>query len=77
GLRQRCTDFSSAAGLDAEAARQWAIAREVENALQYASLPRHQGDLARSLWVASTLAGRTLEGLPGAHDLPEPGQSPG
>lgn len=77
GLKQRCRDFSSAAGLDAEAARQWAIAREVENALQYAALPRHQGDLARSLWVASTLAGRTLDGLPGAHDLPEPGQSPG
>ncbi|MET4590199.1 aminoglycoside phosphotransferase family protein [Arthrobacter sp. 754] len=75
GLRQRCRDFSSAAGLDPEAARQWAIIREVENALQYASLPRRHGDLARSLWVASTLAGRTLDGLPGAHDLPEPGQT--
>ncbi|HEY8700269.1 MAG TPA: aminoglycoside phosphotransferase family protein [Arthrobacter sp.] len=74
GLRQRCRDFSAAAGLDAEAARQWGIAREVENALSYASRPRHQGDLARSLWVSSTLAGRTLDGLPAAHSLPEPGQ---
>jgi streptomycin 6-kinase len=73
GLRRRCQDFSAAAGLDAEAARQWAVVREVENALGYAATPGHQGDLARSLWVASTLAGHTLEGLPGAHDLPEPG----
>jgi streptomycin 6-kinase len=73
GLRQRCQDFSAAAGLDAEAARQWAVVREVENALQYAATPGHQGDLARSLWVASTLAGQTLDGLPDAHDLPEPG----
>ncbi len=75
GLRQRCRDFSAAAGLDAEIARQWAVAREVENALWYAATPGHQGDLARSLWVASTLAGRTLEGLPAAHTLPEPGYS--
>lgn len=77
GLLQRCRDFSAAAGLDAEAARQWGVAREVENALWYAARPGHQGDLARSLWVASTLAGRTLAGLPSAHDLPEPGQAPG
>lgn len=76
GLMQRCRDFSAAAGLDAEAARQWAVAREVENALWYASRRGHQGDLARSLWVASTLAGGTLDGLPAAHDLPEPGSSP-
>ncbi|MET3721250.1 streptomycin 6-kinase [Arthrobacter sp. UYEF21] len=75
GLRQRCRDFSAAAGLDAEAARQWAVLREVENALWYASRPGHQGDLARSLWVASTLAGRTLKGLPAVHYLPEPGQA--
>lgn len=74
GLRQRCYDFSSAAGLDAEVARQWGIAREVENALSYASRPGHHGDFVRSLWVASTLAGRTLDGLPAAHSLPEPGQ---
>ena len=76
GLRQRCTDFSSAAGLDPDAAREWGVAREVANALWYAGKPGHRGDLARSLWVASTLAGRTLEGLPPAHALPEPGQAP-
>jgi streptomycin 6-kinase len=73
GLLERCRDFSAAAGLDAEAARQWSVAREVDNALWYASKPHHEGDLARSLWVASTLAGRTLPGLPAAHDLPAPG----
>jgi streptomycin 6-kinase len=77
GLRQRCADFSAAAGLDSEAARQWGVAREVANALWYAGKPDHRGDMARSLWVASTLAGRTLEGLPPAHALPEPGQAPG
>lgn len=75
GLRQRCSDLSAAAGLDEEAARQWAVVREVENALWYSSRPGLQGDLARSLWVASTLAGQTLEDLPAAHDLPEPGNS--
>jgi streptomycin 6-kinase len=74
-LRDRCHEFSLAAGLDPEAARQWSIAREVENALWYAGKPAHGGDLARSLWVASTLAGRTLDGLPAAHDLPGPGES--
>ncbi|MDR7160258.1 aminoglycoside phosphotransferase family protein [Arthrobacter sp. BE255] len=75
GLRERCRNFSEAAGLDAEVARQWSVAREVENALSYAGRPHHEGDLARSLWVASTLAGRTLDGLPSAHSLPEPGQA--
>ncbi|WOH20213.1 aminoglycoside phosphotransferase family protein [Paenarthrobacter sp. GOM3] len=74
-LRDRCHEFSLAGGLDPEAARQWSIAREVENALWYAGKPAHGGDLARSLWVASTLAGRTLNGLPAAHDLPGPGES--
>jgi len=37
--------------------------------LWYLSKPFHQGDAARSLWVASTLAGRTLDGLPPAHAL--------
>ena len=73
GLRGRCRDFSMAAGLDSEVARQWCLAREVENALWYAATPRHEGDLARSLWVASTLAGRTLPDLPRPHALPEPG----
>lgn len=77
GLRERCHDFSSAAGLDADVARQWSLAREVENALWYAAKPRHEGDLARSLWVASTLAGRTLPGLPAPHELPAPGDAPG
>ncbi|MDQ0028994.1 aminoglycoside phosphotransferase family protein [Arthrobacter bambusae] len=72
-LLERCADFSSAAGLDGEAAREWSLVREVDNALWYAGKPRHEGDLARSLWVASTLAGRPLDGLPAAHDLPEPG----
>jgi streptomycin 6-kinase len=74
GLLARCHDFSVAAGLDPEVARQWSLAREVDNALHYASRPEHGGDMARSLWVASTLAGRTLDGLPAAHDLPEPGE---
>jgi streptomycin 6-kinase len=77
GLRRRCADFSSAAGLDPDVARQWGIAREVANALAYAGKPDHRGDLARSLWVASTLAGRTLDGLPSAHCLPEPGEAVG
>jgi streptomycin 6-kinase len=77
GLLDRCRDFSAAAGLDPEIARQWSLAREVENALSYASRAHHGGDLARSLWVASTLAGRTLEGLPAAHDLPAPGEAAG
>ena len=73
GLLRRCHDFSNAAGLDPDVSRQWGIAREVENALGYAA-QGHRGDLARSLWVASTLAGNTLDGLPHPHDLPEPGQ---
>lgn len=71
-LLARCRDFSEAAGLDAETARQWSVAREVENALQYAS-QRQEADVSRSLWVASTLVGRTLPGLPGPHELPSPG----
>jgi len=74
-LQERCRDFSLAAGLDPEVARQWSVAREVDNALWYAGKRGHEGHLARSLWVASTLAGRTLEGLPAAHDLPEPGDA--
>ncbi|MGN6441330.1 MAG: aminoglycoside phosphotransferase family protein [Arthrobacter sp.] len=72
-LLRRCHDFSSAAGLDPDVARQWGIAREVENALGYAA-QGHRGGLARSLWVSSTLAGKTLDGLPDPHSLPEPGQ---
>jgi streptomycin 6-kinase len=76
-LLARCADFSAAAGLDAEAARQWSLAREVGNALWYASQRHHDGDLARSLWVASTLAGRTLPGLPAPQELPVPGEAGG
>lgn len=76
-LLARCADFSAAAGLDAETARQWSLAREVENALSYASLRHHEGDLARSLWVASTLAGRTLPGLPAPQELRAPGEAYG
>lgn len=75
GLRERCVDFSLAAGLDPEVARQWSVAREVDNALSYSGKPGHGGDLARSLWVASTLAGKTLEDLPSARDLPNPGEA--
>ncbi|MEV5053343.1 aminoglycoside phosphotransferase family protein [Arthrobacter sp. LAR12-1-1.1] len=75
-LLARCGDFSAAAGLDAETARQWSLVREVENALGYASQRHHDGDLARSLWVASTLAGRTLPGLPAPQELPGPGEDP-
>lgn len=74
-LRERCHDFSYAAGLDPEVARQWSVAREVQNALWYAAKPGHGGDLARSLWVASTLAGSTLGALPRAHELPDPGEA--
>ena len=74
-LLERCFDFSAAAGLDGEIARQWAVAREVENALWYAAKPSHGGDVARSLWVASTLAGNTLPGLPAPQELPAPGQA--
>ncbi|MDQ0665034.1 streptomycin 6-kinase [Arthrobacter ulcerisalmonis] len=73
GLLRRCHDFSTAAGLDPDVARQWGIAREVDNALWYAARG-HLGDLSRSLWVASTLAGNTVDGLPHPHALPEPGQ---
>jgi streptomycin 6-kinase len=74
-LLERCFDFSAAAGLDGETARQWTVAREVENALGYAAKRNHGGDVARSLWVASTLAGRTLAGLPAPQELPAPGQA--
>ncbi len=47
----------------------------MENALWYAARRGHGGDLARSLWVASTLAGNTLDGLPAAYELPAPGAS--
>lgn len=69
GLRRRASDLAQAAGLDDGLARQWSVVREVENALCYLEEAGHGGDAERSLWVASTLAGKTLPGLPGAHAL--------
>lgn len=71
-LWERCSDLSAAAGLDFDVARQWTVVREVANALWYFSRPGLQGDAERSLWVASTLAGKTLRGLPPAHELKTP-----
>ncbi|AJT40544.1 aminoglycoside phosphotransferase family protein [Psychromicrobium lacuslunae] len=69
GLLDRLNMLCEAAGLDVEVARQWTIAREVEDALWYASKRDHQRDLNRSLWLSSTLAGRTIQGLPHPHSL--------
>lgn len=58
-LRRRCAGLADAAGLDPELARDWSVVREVRNALHYLN----QGCPAqaeRSLWVASSLLGRTL-----------------
>ncbi|MFT4469919.1 aminoglycoside phosphotransferase family protein [Arthrobacter sulfonylureivorans] len=70
-LHRRCVELAEAAGLDPETAREWAVAREVDNALDYLQT-RSASDALRSLWVASTLAGRTLPDLPPAHALPVP-----
>ncbi|MBP2411307.1 streptomycin 6-kinase [Arthrobacter stackebrandtii] len=67
-LRRRASALSLAAGLDEDLAAAWAVLREVENALAYLSESLTH-DAQRSLWVASTLAGRTLPGLPSAHEL--------
>lgn len=69
GLRRRASAFARAAGLDEDLSAQWSVLREVENALCYLGEPGHADDARRSLWVASTMAGRTLPGLPGAHQL--------
>lgn len=68
-LRERCAQLCETAGLDFDVAVQWSIAREVENALWYFAKTDHGGDAQRSLWVASTLAGKTLANLPAAHSL--------
>ncbi|GAB2759405.1 aminoglycoside phosphotransferase family protein [Sinomonas soli] len=68
-LLERCALLAREGGLDAEAARAWAVLREVENALWYAERPGHEGDRARSLWVASALCSRPLPGLPALEDL--------
>jgi streptomycin 6-kinase len=69
GLRRRALALSQAAGLDESIAAEWAVVREVENALWYLETPGHAGDAQRSLWVASTMAGKSMPGLPAAHDL--------
>lgn len=68
-LLERCTLLAREAGLDPEAARDWAVLREVENALWYAERAGHEGDFTRSLWVASALCRRLLPGLPAVEDL--------
>lgn len=67
-LKQRNESLCAAAGLDAEVARQYSILREVENALDYLT-GGAAADAERSLWVASTLAGATLPGLPPVGEL--------
>jgi streptomycin 6-kinase len=70
-LRLRCAALASAAGLDAGLARDWSVVREVRNALSYLE-SGSPGDARRSLWVASSLLGRTLPDLPPAHLLAVP-----
>lgn len=67
-LRQRASDLCAAANLDEEVALEWSVVREVENALDYLA-SNDVDDAQRSLWVASSLVGRTLPGLPQAHEL--------
>ncbi len=70
-LRERCSDLAFAAGLDPLLARDWAVVREVQNALS-AVEAGHRDNAQRSLWVASTLLRRTLPELPAAADLAWP-----
>lgn len=56
GLRRRFDRYTEAGGLDRDRARLWSIAREVENMTWYAEAGMPD-DLARSRWVAATLAG--------------------
>jgi streptomycin 6-kinase len=70
-LRLRCAALAESAGLDPELARDWAVVREVRNALYYLETGS-PGDARRSLWVASSLLGRTLPDLPPAHLLNAP-----
>ncbi|MHA7282357.1 aminoglycoside phosphotransferase family protein [Arthrobacter sp. TMS2-4] len=67
-LQAHCRALAGAAGLDADLARGWSVVREVRNALSYLAHGRSD-DADRSLWVASSLLGRTLDGLPPAGHL--------
>lgn len=68
-LQDRLSALCTAAGLDPQAAREWSILREVENALDYLR-DGLSGDAQRSAWVAAALAGRDHPGLPSVGDLP-------
>lgn len=68
-LRRRASTFAREAGLHGELSAQWSVLREVENALCYLEEPGRADDARRSLWVASTMAGKTMPGLPDAHQL--------
>ncbi|MHA7191643.1 aminoglycoside phosphotransferase family protein [Arthrobacter sp. MDT2-16] len=68
-LRAHCSALAGAAGLDAELASGWTVVREVRNALSYLGHGQ-AGDAQRSLWVASSVLGRTLDGLPPVSALP-------
>ncbi|WP_159802289.1 aminoglycoside phosphotransferase family protein [Arthrobacter zhaoguopingii] len=70
-LRLRCAALAASAGLDPDLARDWAVVREVRNTLYYLELGS-PGHARRSLWVASSLLGRTLPDLPPAHLLSAP-----
>ncbi len=68
-LRAHCLALSTAAGLDAELAIGWTVVRETRNALSYLDHGR-TADADRSLWVASSVLGRTLDGLRPVGELP-------
>lgn len=70
-LLDRQARLCAAAGLDNELARQWTLVREVQNAI-WSYEDGMGAEAARSLWVASAMAGRTYPGLPDVHELPEP-----
>ena len=54
-LRRRLAGLCSAAGLDAEIARQWSVLREVSNALDW-TRSGSRADAERSVWAADALA---------------------
>jgi len=70
-LQDRLSALCAAAGLDPQAAREWSILREVENALDYLRDGQHD-DAQRSVWVAAALSGRNHPGLPHVSALKSP-----